>query len=93
MPRYLFRVPLKGGRRQADNINMISTYKPGALENIIIHAASEKTARKRALKQNDAIWFLGTIDDENDVLIPPIHLIKREEDHESNRSSKQNKSI
>lgn len=79
MPRYLFRVPLIGGRRQADNINVISMYKPGALENIIIHAASEKTARKRALKQNDAIWFLGTIDDENDILIPPLHLKDPEE--------------
>jgi len=67
MPRYAFRVNLRGGRH-SDNLNMVSTYKEGASHIVYYSCGTPGKAKKLAKKQNDASWFLGEVDD-NDRLI------------------------
>lgn len=67
MPRYAFRIPLRGGRN-SDNINMVSIYKEGSSHIVFYICGTSEKAKKLAKKQNDASWFLGEVD-ENDRLI------------------------
>ena len=80
MPRYAFRIPVKG-RRSRENANMVITYKPGASHIAIYSCGSEAKAKKLAIKQNEAAWFLG-IFDENDRLIKPIKNKKAGDDND-----------
>ena len=85
MPRYAFRIPVKG-RRSRENANMINTYKPGASYIAIYNVGTETKAKKLAIKQNEAAWFLG-IFDENDNLIKPLKIKKVSDTDEKSKSS------
>ena len=66
MPRFLFKVPLRGGR-DPDKLNRVNIYKSGTTKGVVYDAATKEKASKLALKAHGAIIFIGELDEYNQI--------------------------